>query len=336
MVFIIGLMFKVTAPFASAFIALKHNITDLQDQSISPILYTYGYKDLGLVFFYTLIAIVVHAVIQEYVLDKLIRKVRLSKTKTNKFNESGQLLSFYAISAACAVVIFKDEGYFRSLNFFWTDYPHVGLTFLTKFFFIFQISYWLHQYPELYLQKVKKEEILSKVLVASVNLLLCAAIYCLNLTRIGLTFLFLEYAISVLFHFSRILYFFNKTQISNIGFRAYNVLFVLTRPAVIVLSVFVFWFGLENSSVDSINLDEGNFNTPLVRISALSVIIVLQVWMLWNFILFHFKKKRENAQPIASCKNVRPTQKKAKTIREESGESDGDLATNGDVKSKTN
>lgn len=37
-----------------------------------------------------------------------MRKVRLSKTKANKFNESGQLLSFYVLSALWAISIFKD------------------------------------------------------------------------------------------------------------------------------------------------------------------------------------------------------------------------------------
>ena len=37
-----------------------------------------------------------------------MRKIRLSKTKANKFNESGQLLAFYSVSIACAAVIFRD------------------------------------------------------------------------------------------------------------------------------------------------------------------------------------------------------------------------------------
>ena len=32
-------------------------------------LYSYGFKDLATVFFYMLVAIIIHAIIQEYVLD---------------------------------------------------------------------------------------------------------------------------------------------------------------------------------------------------------------------------------------------------------------------------
>ena len=57
----------MTAPLASVFIAPKHNVTEL-DMSAKA-LYSYGYKDVCLVLFYTLAAVIFHAVIQEYVLD---------------------------------------------------------------------------------------------------------------------------------------------------------------------------------------------------------------------------------------------------------------------------
>lgn len=66
MVFIVGLMFQTTTPLASAFIAPKHNITELDQPTV---LYTYGLKDICLLFFYTIAAIIFHAIIQEYVLD---------------------------------------------------------------------------------------------------------------------------------------------------------------------------------------------------------------------------------------------------------------------------
>lgn len=340
MIFVVGLLFQTSAPLASTFIAPKHNITDMDlssTQSTQPILYTYGLKDLCLVFFYTITVIIFHAVIQEYILDKWMRKVKLSKTKASKFNESGQLVAFYIISAIWAGVIFKDDGYFQSFSFFWNGYPHIGLTFLTKFFFIIQMSYWLHLLPELYFQKVKSEDIPSKVVFASINFLICLFIYVLNLTRIGLTLLFIDYSINALFHVSRILYFSGKNNISKLCFNIYNVLFVLARLTAAILSIFVFWFGLSSSSIESINFEEKNFNTPLVRTLSLGTIIVLQGWMLWNFILFQCKKIRENSKSVA--KPIKAVIKKTtKTSREVSDtEVDRDLKeTNGDVKEKSN
>ena len=80
----------------------------------------------------------------------------------------------------------------------------------------------------------------------------------------------------------------------------------LSRLVEIVLSVFVFWFGLSSSSVDNLNFSEGNFNTPFVRLSCLGLILALQVLMMWNFVLFQFKKMRENkstkSKPVATTR----------------------------------
>lgn len=327
-VFIIGLMFQVTTPLASTFIAPKHNMSEMNATNpATSVLYTYGPKDLCLLFFYTIVAVIFHAIIQEYVLDKLMRKIRLSKTKAGKFNESGQLLSFYLSSIFASFYIFRDDGYFQSLSFFWTGYPHVGLTFLTKMFFIMQISYWLHSYPELYFQKIKKEDRPSKIKFASLNLFICLAIYVLNLTRIGLTLLIIDYSVNSLFHFSRILYFFSKDKVSKISFRIYNVCFIVSRLAEIVLAVFVFWFGLSGSSVDKINFEERNFNTPLIRMLCLTVILALQALMMWNFVLFQFKKMREN-KPSKSRQAVTPKKvTKGKGELSESDAIDSDLET---------
>ena len=114
--------------------------------------YTAGAKDFPAIFFYLLIAIVMHQIIQEYLLDRVNRKLHLSKIKHAKFNESGQLLSFYIVSLMWAGQILSNN---FSIKQIWEDYPHTNMTFMFKFFYIVQISYWLHVYPELYFQKVK-------------------------------------------------------------------------------------------------------------------------------------------------------------------------------------
>ena len=67
-----------------------------------------------------------------------------------------------------------------SVSFFWSGYPHNAITFMTKFYFIIQLSYWAHSFPEFYFQKVKRDELTSKILFASLNLFIAAAIYVLK------------------------------------------------------------------------------------------------------------------------------------------------------------
>jgi translocating chain-associated membrane protein 1 len=65
------------------FIAVHHNVTGEQNigMNVAPeiIRYTYGWKDVCAVFFYFLICIVMHAVIQEYVLDVSLVRMCLKR-----------------------------------------------------------------------------------------------------------------------------------------------------------------------------------------------------------------------------------------------------------------
>lgn len=58
---------------ASIFIALHHSVTGAEPSaempSGEPFLYESGWKDYCAVFFYTLICIIMHAILQEYLLD---------------------------------------------------------------------------------------------------------------------------------------------------------------------------------------------------------------------------------------------------------------------------
>ncbi|CAG0909064.1 unnamed protein product, partial [Cyprideis torosa] len=74
MVVVVGLMFQVSSPIASIFVAVQHNLTDPTASSPRdepPLVMTYGYgtKDMAAIFFYTLTVIIAHAVLQEYCLD---------------------------------------------------------------------------------------------------------------------------------------------------------------------------------------------------------------------------------------------------------------------------
>ncbi|KAF4523478.1 hypothetical protein B566_EDAN004547 [Ephemera danica] len=212
MLFVIGLMIQITSPVAYMFIALHHNVTStLIDTDyggpIEIIRYTYGLKDACAVFFYFLICIVMHAIIQEYILDKFSRKLHLSKSKHSKFNESGQLLVFYVVSVLWGGdVIFREQLLFN-ISSLWTGYPHSEMAFTLKFFYIIQLAYWLHCYPELYFQKTKREELFTRTLYPTLHIAFIAAAYLLNFTRVGVFLLVLQYLSEALFHTARLIYF---------------------------------------------------------------------------------------------------------------------------------
>merc|ERR1712209_249470 len=319
MVFVVGLMFQVSSPLASVFIVMQNNVTasvEVQPGVFQDLpFYTAGLKDLPALFFYMLISVVMHAIIQEYLLDKVNKKLHLSKVKFNKFNESGQLLAFYLVSLFWGVDLMLRENLLSNVASVWEGYPHNNMTFLMKFFFITQISYFLHVFPELYFQKTKREEMPEKIQYAVLNLVFVGAAYVFRFTRLALVLLVIHYLSEAVFHVCRILAYSEKTSISNKLFKLQNLLFVLARLASVILSVLTFWFGLSKAENQELNMAEGNFNTGLVRLNSLIAVCFLQAWLMWNFIVFQFKRMRET-KTTSSSSGVGSASKKGKTEQE--------------------
>jgi len=332
MVFVVGLMFQVSSPLASVFIVMHHNATapvEVQPGVIQDLtFYTAGLKDIPAVFFYFLISVVMHAIIQEYLLDKVNKKLHLSKVKYGKFNESGQLLAFYIVSLVWGGDLLLREKILNVASL-WEGYPHNNMTFLFKFFFIIQISYWLHIFPELYFQKVKKEEMPAKIQYAILYLTFIVASYVFRFTRLSLVLLVIHYLAEAVFHLCRILAYTDKTSVSSKLFKLGDLLFVLARFSSVILAVLTFWFGLAKVPAEQQVVDTatGNFNTGLIRLNCLVGVCLLQAWLMWNWIMFQVKRRRENKNTAttssSSASKTRKTEQekaKARKLRKEQDE----------------
>lgn len=146
-----------------------------------------------------------HAVIQEYVLDKLSKRLHLSKIKLAKFNESSQLLVFYALSAIWGIDIIIRDNLLLEIPTLWTNYPGV-MSFSLKLFFVGQLAYWLHCYPELYFQKIKRESMPKVVVEATLGFLFTLAGYLLNFQHITVILLVLHFAGDAMQHGARLVH----------------------------------------------------------------------------------------------------------------------------------
>merc|ERR1712226_1583130 len=167
---------------------------------------------------------------------------------------------------------------------------------LFKFFFIIQISYWLHIFPELYFQKTKKEDMAPKIQYACLYLVFILGAYLASFTRVALFLLFVQYLAEAVFHTCRILAYAEKTAIASKLFKLGDLLFVLARLSSVILAVLTFWFGLASlpAELQVLDLASGNYNTPVVRLAALLAVCLLQAWLMWNFIMFQVKRMRES------------------------------------------
>jgi len=225
-------------------------------------------------------------------------------------------------------MLFNDEAYFRSgLEYLWRDYPYTGMTTWTKLYFVVQIAYWLHNFPELYLQKIRKEDMPARIVYTSLYLITILYAYLTRFWRISLVLLTIHYLIEVFYHSSRLAHFYAVLKtgsirakiISKYLFNIWNIVFIFGRLASVALAWLTFSFGLKSSSINKItftsaptsnqNLNNGtliestiisNFNTPTVRLFTLGATSVLQFWLVWNFIQFHIRRRREQ-------RSIRPT-----------------------------
>jgi len=326
MVFVLGLMFQVSTPLASVFIALHHNVT--VPQQVAPgnfmdvTLYTPGIKDAAATFFYLLIVVVIHAIIQEYMLDKINKKLHLSKIKHAKFDESGQLIIFYLVSLCWAGdIIFKENMF--SVASLWDGYPHNNMTYMFKFFFVIQIAYWLHIFPELYFQKIKKEDMSVKIQYACLYLAFIVPAYMMRFTKVCLVLLFIHYAVEAVYHGCRILSYAEKSSLARKIFKLGDVLFVLGRLGTVILAVLTFWYGLAKMPVEEqvMDLATGNFNTGLIRLNCLVAVCALQAFLMYKFIIFQVQRRREqksgsSANAAAAAKAKKSEQERAKARKE--------------------
>ncbi|KAJ8954091.1 hypothetical protein NQ318_004396 [Aromia moschata] len=241
MVFVVGLMVQATSPIASIFITLQHNVTDAALGEA--LLYSPGVKDWGCVFFYSLICIVIHAIIQEYVLDKISKKLHLSKSKLAVFSTSGQLAVFYLISAGWGLDLAIKEHIIPDIARLWSDYP-APMPFMLKLYIIVQLAYNLHEIPELYFQRVKKEEYAGKAVQSVAALVLIYIPYLLNFNRLVVCLLVLHHVSELFNHVSQLIQTVDKDEKFTKGTRLVsNILQILARLGSIILAILTLFYG---------------------------------------------------------------------------------------------
>jgi len=320
MVFVIGIMVQATSPIASIFIALQHNVTEFTAGEIP--LYRPGMRDWCAVFFYSLICIVIHAILQEYVLDKISKRLHLSKSKLAVFSTSGQFAAFYLCSSLWGLDIIVREHYISDLSLLWKDYP-ANLTFMLKLFMIIQLAYSLHELPEIYFQRTKREEYVSKATTSLAALVLIAIPYFLNFNRLLVCLLILHYVSEFVYHVTQLVQTVDRDEkwakLLNLVF---NGVLVLSRLASIILSVLTLWYGLALNSQENIDLENGNFNTAPVRLALLAGICLLQAYLMFNFITQQLAKVRESKAAHVVTRGSKPRKEKAKKAKKEKEESD--------------
>lgn len=110
-----------------------------------------------------------------------------------------------------AEVIIREQ-YAENMSRLWADYPNHPMSFIHKLYFIIQLSYYLHMLPELYFQKVKKDEQLAKVKHSLAGTVIIGFFYFFAYRRIAIVLLTLHYFSEFVAHTFGLLEVFDKDE----------------------------------------------------------------------------------------------------------------------------
>lgn len=311
---------QITNPLASSIIFVQYNKTvkvneetldtptlRLDNKPIPQTFYQHGWRDLLNIAFYSLVWIIIHALLQEYIWEKTSKRLRLSKLKLSKYYDSGSLVVFYLVSVVWGIDHIIKAGYVFRPQLLWEQYPHSDMPLSLKFYMLTQMAFWLHCYPELYFMKTKKEKIYSKIVLYTSSLLMIGGAYFMQLQRLAVVLLVLHYCVEFLFHACRLLHYYGKDDIAIPGFNLWRLLFIIVRIVTVLISVVTLWFGLDAVNKElarqkmeapatptSTEGEEGVVSEPPTpgidftewpyRVSGLFFIVLLQLWIGWTFI----------------------------------------------------
>uniref|UniRef100_A0A8C5L3T2 Translocating chain-associated membrane protein n=1 Tax=Jaculus jaculus TaxID=51337 RepID=A0A8C5L3T2_JACJA len=301
MFFVLGLMFEGTAEVSIVFLTLQHGVLVPDEEeraSGSKTLYHYGVKDLATVFFYMLVAIILHATIQEYVLDKISRRLQFTKAKQVQLNESGQLSVFYVVSGAWGLFILTSENCLSDPTLLWRAHSHNMMTFQMKFFYISQLAYWCHSFPELYFQKIKKQDIPGQLIYIGLHLFHIGGAYLLYLNHLGLLLLVLHYSVELLYHLCGLVYFSDEKY--QKGLSLWVIVFILGRLVTLIVSVVTVGLHLAGSGPGNDALT-GNVNVLAAKIAVLSSSCSIQAYITWTLTTVWLQKWVEHSNLRISC-----------------------------------
>lgn len=208
-----------------------------------------------------------------------------------RFNDSCQLLVFYLMSCVWGFDVIIREGYLYQITLLWDQFPAHPMIFLHKLFFIIQLAYYFHMLPELYFQKVKKEDQQPKIIHAVSSFSIIALAYFFNFQRITLVLLTLHYANEVVAHVFQLIDIFDRDEKLAKLHLINKAVFMLTRFGTMVLAMLTLYYGIESSLITHV---------------ALASVFLLQSYLIFQFISNLLRTSREKLAEKHSSKRRAP------------------------------
>lgn len=249
--------------------------------------------------FYVAVFIVIHCIYQEYFIDKVIKKLKNSTAQKKKsVNDSFLMFLWHSVNTFSVFSMISQVGFQNAFDF--SDYPQQKLfSHSSKFFFILQISHWLHTLPELYLSRATKDQYKTTLKTCLIYCILFTFAYETHLTKLTLLLTFLDSFPKSVFHLARLAKYYEIDEISSFLFQVWNIIGWLCPMTALTLIIKLLVLGdLDTSQV-----------FRFTKQIAVVLGVLLQVYQL---VLFTRSLEKGKAQEREALKMLKNKQKEYK------------------------
>ncbi|KDN40447.1 LAG1-domain-containing protein [Tilletiaria anomala UBC 951] len=210
---------------------------------------------------------------------------RLNDKSVLRFAEQGWCVLFYVPSLSLSLWVASRQPYWPlKTEHLWIGYPHAQIDGLTKFYYLAQLGFWLHQIFVLNVE-TKRKDYLQMFAHHIITVALIVFSYFTNYTRIGNMILCLMDPSDILLSAAKCLRYVGLQTICDIGFGLFLVSWVITRH---VLYNILLWSAAVESRrfiVQTWIPEQGWFYTDRFILFMVSLLCALQVLLCIWFVM---------------------------------------------------
>jgi hypothetical protein len=165
-----------------------------------------------------------------------------NKIKSKKLCEAALYFFFYVFSVIWGLMVIQSEAWPLATRSFWIDYPLHEFSPFFKYYYIFQLSFYLHQSIVLVFLDGKRKDWVELGVHHAVTLTLITISYLLRHFRFGLVVLLIHDTSDVFLQLAKIFHYAELSAFTDITFAIFALVFFITRLVMLPIVVYSMWW----------------------------------------------------------------------------------------------
>ncbi|ORY78383.1 TLC domain-domain-containing protein [Leucosporidium creatinivorum] len=216
--------------------------------------------------------------LMRWVLEPIARKAGIrEKRAIVRFTEQGYSFCYYTVFWFIGLYIMQTSDYrnFRTAEF-WIGYPHDALPALTKWYYLVQTAFYIHQMIVLNLEERRKDhwQMFTHHVITT---MLMSFSYVFNYTRVGNAILCTMDLVDIFLTFAKLLNYTGRAKAADVTFGIFLFIWILTRQIIFPLLLWSVYSELPSILPYDWRPREGYFNSRISHYTFCALLAALQV-----------------------------------------------------------